>query len=133
MDFIKIITGYEAAARCFLQIDDSRAKAYYMHAVDVFLENGYIEKGIQCCVEYGFECQQQLGNKEHAEEFYTLADKLRNIHNLSHSCVIKQFVESKYGRDIDKVWHEIQKVSIVITLVLHQNKTQTRHYDFTYM
>ncbi|KII67091.1 hypothetical protein RF11_00997 [Thelohanellus kitauei] len=83
-----------------------------MEAVNLFQKNENIEQGIQHCVQYAYKCQQHLSDTKYADQFYTLADELRNKHKLSHSCVIKHFEPSEYGRDSDKLSNELMKFEV---------------------
>ncbi|KII70603.1 hypothetical protein RF11_16135 [Thelohanellus kitauei] len=108
--------AYEIAAGCFLEINDSRALSRYLDAVNVFLEYGIIEKAIQCCVQYGYKCQQKLSDPQHPEKLYRKAEELRDQHKLSHSCVIQQFDETKYAADLYKVLNELINFKVTIRM-----------------
>ncbi|KII63589.1 hypothetical protein RF11_16400 [Thelohanellus kitauei] len=52
------------------------------------------------CVEYGYTCEIEFRDTEKSDEFYKRADELRQLHKITHSCVITTFDSNNYKDDI---------------------------------
>ncbi|KII73563.1 hypothetical protein RF11_14537 [Thelohanellus kitauei] len=120
-DYSNVVPRYEEAAQCFLQIKDIRAITCSLDAVNVYVENGDIERGIEFSMKWGYKCLQELGSSAKPDVLYQKADQLRYKNVLNHSCVITQFDESKYGRNLNKVLDELMKLYAQTALVRMNN------------
>ncbi|KII64048.1 hypothetical protein RF11_09881 [Thelohanellus kitauei] len=91
---------------------DDRASMFYQSAVEIFLRNGHIEKAIERLYEYGYKYQKEFMDSKKEEPLYDQADNLRLQHNLTHSCVITEFVESDFKEDLETVLDVYQRFEV---------------------